>query len=264
LGYKAVALALNRIYAAGAKPEQVTVCTALSNRFSTEDVQELYWGISLAAEKYQLTVAANQLASSRTGLAISLTCSGQADENEIVTVGNAKPADLLCVSGNLGAAYMGLQLLEREKQAFSGQSDFQPDFAGREYILERQLKPEPKRNIIESLKAYNLKPTAMLSLETGLADGLKQICSLSKTGCRIYEERIPIDYQTAAMAEQINISTITAALNGGNDCELLLTLPLVHHEAIAQIPDLHLLGCLTPLAEGAQLQMQAGNVITLF
>ena len=187
---------------------------------------------------------------SHQGLVISITCLGEASADQIVYRNGAQHNDLICVSGNLGAAYMGLQLLEREKVASTGQKDFQPDFQGREYILERQLKPEARRDVIENLAKAGIKPTAMMDVSDGLSSELIHICSQSNVGCRIYEERIPIDYQTAVMAEEINMNLVTAALNGGEDYELLFTIPLSAYDAIARVPDVKVIGKIVPIGEG--------------
>ena len=201
--------------------------------------------------------------SSVTGLAISITCIGEADKDQVVYRNGAKETDLICVSGDLGAAYMGLQLLEREKAVFQGEKDIQPDFAGKEYLLERILKPEARRDIIESLAKAGIKPTAMMDISDGLSSELMHICSQSKTGCRVYEERIPIDYQTAVMAEEFNMNLSTCALNGGEDYELLFTVPLTAHEQVSQIEGVKVIGYITKPDLGCALITRDGTELEL-
>ena len=261
LGYKAVIVNLSDIYAMNATPQQITVSLAISKRFTVEDIQELYAGMRLACEKYHVDIVGGDTTSSLTGLGISITAIGQARPEDIVYRNGAKENDLICVSGNLGAAYMGLQLLEREKtvynqqvaeaqqtgnrKALEGLRDVQPDFTGKEYLLERQLKPEARRDIIEALSKAGIHPTSMMDISDGLSSELMHICSQSHTGCRVYEERIPLDYQTAVMAEEFNMNVTTCALNGGEDYELLFTVPIGDHEKIEQIDDVHLIGHIT-------------------
>ena len=195
----------------------------------------------LACEQYGVDIVGGDTTSSLTGLAISITATGTAPKGTAVRRDGAKETDLICVTGNLGAAYMGLQLLEREKIATAGK-DMQPDFSGKEYILERQLKPEARKDIIEKLRSENIKPTAMMDISDGLASELMHICKQSGVGCRIYEERIPIDYQTAIMAEELNLNVITCALGGGEDYELLFTVPIADHEKVAAMKDVRVVG----------------------
>ena len=190
---------------------------------------------------------------SMTGLIMSITCIGEADKEEIVTRSGAKETDIICVSGDLGAAYMGLQLLERENRISIGQKDFQPQFGGKEYILERQLKPEARKDIIEILKSNGLKPTSMMDVSDGLSSELLHICKSSNVGCRIYEEKIPIDYQTAIMAEELNMNLYTAALNGGEDYELLFTLPLADYDKVSKIKGISVIGYITKPELGAAM-----------
>ncbi|MBR5003127.1 MAG: thiamine-phosphate kinase, partial [Bacteroidaceae bacterium] len=197
LGYKAAVVNFSDIYAMNGTPKQITVSLGVSKRFSVEDMEQLYSGIRLACANYNVDIVGGDTTSSMTGLTISITCIGEADKEKIVYRNGAKENDLVCVSGDLGAAYMGLQLLEREKVAFAGQTDFTPEFGGKEYLLERQLKPEARRDIIKALDAAGITPTAMMDISDGLSSELLHICKQSNTGCRVYEERIPIDYQTA-------------------------------------------------------------------
>ena len=241
LGYKAVVANISDIYAMNGTPKQITVSLGISRKFCIEDIEELYSGIRLACEQYGVDIVGGDTTSSLTGLAISITATGSAPKGSAVRRSTAKETDLICVTGNLGAAYMGLQLLEREKIATAGQ-DMQPDFAGKEYILERQLKPEARKEVIEKLRSENIKPTAMMDISDGLASELMHICKQSGVGCRIYEERIPIDYQTAVMAEELNLNVITCALGGGEDYELLFTVPIADHEKVAAMKDVRVIG----------------------
>jgi len=206
LGYKSAVVNFSDIYAMNGQPKQITVSLGISKRFSVEDLEQLYAGIQLACDVYHVDLIGGDTSASLTGLAISITCIGEANKEKIVYRNGAKENDLICVSGDLGAAYMGLQLLEREKKVFAGEKNFQPAFEGREYLLERQLKPEARKDIIEELAKRNIVPTAMMDISDGLSSELLHICKQSHTGCRIYEERIPIDYQTAVMAGEINIA----------------------------------------------------------
>ena len=241
LGYKVVVANISDIYAMNGTPKQITVSLGISRKFCIEDIEELYSGIRLACEQYGVDIVGGDTTSSLTGLAISITATGTAPKGTAVKRSTAKETDLICVTGNLGAAYMGLQLLEREKIATAGQ-DIQPDFAGKEYILERQLKPEARKEVIEKLRSENIKPTAMMDISDGLASELMHICKQSGVGCRIYEERIPIDYQTAVMAEELNLNVITCALGGGEDYELLFTVPIADHEKVAAMKDVRVIG----------------------
>ena len=207
----------------------------------------------IACEEYGVDIVGGDTSASVTGLIISITCLGDAKRDEIVYRNGARDTDLVCVSGDLGAAYMGLQLLERERVASAGMKDFQPDFAGREYIIERQLKPEARRDVLDELHQLGIKPTAMMDVSDGLSSELLHICRNSKVGCRIYEERIPIDYQTAIMAEELNMNLVTAAMNGGEDYELLFTVPLTDHEKVAQMKTARLIGHITKPELGAYL-----------
>ncbi|MBR3433822.1 MAG: thiamine-phosphate kinase [Bacteroidaceae bacterium] len=257
LGYKAVMVNLSDIYAMNATPRQITVSLAISKKFTVEDIEELYAGMRLACEKHHVDIVGGDTTSSLTGLAISITAIGEAMPDDIVYRDGARETDLICVSGNLGASYMGLQLLEREKAVYDSQiqnsksnsqnikDDFQPDFSGYEYLLERQLKPEARRDIIEALAKAGIHPTSMMDISDGLSSELMHICSQSKVGCRVYEDRIPLDYQTAAMAEELNMNVTTCALNGGEDYELLFTIPLTDKDAIEKIEDVKVIGYIT-------------------
>ena len=257
LGYKAVVANISDIYAMNGTPKQITVSLALSRKFCIEDVEELYSGIKLACNRYGVDLIGGDTTSSLTGLAISITAIGTAAKGTAVKRDGAKETDLICVTGNLGAAYMGLQLLEREKIVADGK-DVQPDFQGKEYILERQLKPEARNEIIEKLREENIRPTSMIDVSDGLSSELMHICKQSGVGCRIYEERIPIDYQTAIMAEELNMNVITCALNGGEDFELLFTVPIADHEKVAAMKDVRVIGHIVSDSMGLALITRDG------
>ena len=274
LGYKSAMVNISDVFAMNGTPRQMTVSLALSKRFSVEDMEEFYSGLRLACDKWNVDIVGGDTTSSYTGLAISITCIGEARKEDIVYRNGAKNTDLVCVSGDLGAAYMGLQLLEREKSVYYGQIndlqkkiteakaagdsqklstlnsqlstfDFQPDFSGKEYLLQRQLQTEARGDIIQKLREAGIKPTAMMDISDGLSSELMHICKQSGVGCRIYEKNIPIDYQTAVMAEEMNMNVTTCALNGGEDYELLFTVPIGDHEKIEQIEGIKLIGHIT-------------------
>lgn len=257
LGYKAVIANISDIYAMNGTPRQITVSIALSRKFCIEDAEELYAGIRLACQEYGVDIIGGDTSSSLTGLAISITAIGTAPKGTSIKRNGAKETDLICVTGNLGAAYMGLQLLEREKIATAGK-DIQPDFQGKEYILERQLKPEARKEVIKRLREENVRPTAMIDISDGLSSELMHICKQSGVGCRIYEERIPIDYQTAIMAEELNLNVITCALNGGEDFELLFTVPIADHEKVAAMKDVRVIGHIVSDSMGLALITRDG------
>ena len=245
LGYKAAVVNFSDIYAMNGTPRQITVGLAVSTRFTVEHIEELYAGIRLACQIYGVDLVGGDTTASRSGLVISITCIGDAPADKVVTRYGARDTDLICVSGDLGAAYMGLQLLEREKVASAGQKDFIPRFEGKEYLVERQLKPEARRDIVEELAKAGITPTSMIDISDGLSSELLHICKDSNVGCRIYEDRIPIDYQTALMAEEIGMNLVTAALNGGEDYELLFTVPLHYHEDIQKMKGVKVIGHIT-------------------
>ncbi|KAA6352386.1 Thiamine-monophosphate kinase [termite gut metagenome] len=263
LGYKSAIVNFSDIYAMNGTPKQITVSIALSKRFYIEDMEEFYMGLQLACKQYNVDIVGGDTTSSLTGLAISITCIGEADKDKIVYRNGAKDTDLICVSGDLGAAYMGLQLLEREKAVLKGEKTIQPDFAGKEYILERQLKPEARGNIIQRLSETGITPTAMIDISDGLSSELLHICSQSKAGCRVYEEHIPIDYQTAVMAEEFNMNLTTCALNGGEDYELLFTIPLADHEKAMKLEGVKLIGHITKPEAGCVLISRDGQEFEL-
>jgi len=263
LGYKAAIVNFSDIYAMNATPKQITVSLAVSKRFCIEDLEQLYDGIKLACQLHHVDIVGGDTTSSVTGLAISITCIGVADKDQIVYRNGAKETDLICVSGDLGAAYMGLQLLEREKAVFEGQEEANPDFTGKEYLLERQLKPEARKDIIEALAKEGIRPTAMMDISDGLSSELMHICTQSNTGCRIYEERLPIDYQTAVMAEEFNMNVSTCALNGGEDYELLFTVPLTLHDKVSAIKGVKVIGHITKPELGCGLITRDGQEFEL-
>jgi len=262
LGYKSVAVNVSDICAMNGVARQIVLSLGISKRFSLEDVETFYEGVYLACERYGVDLVGGDTSSSLTGMTISITCIGEAKEEEVVYRNGAKPTDIICVSGNLGAAYMGLQLLEREKRVIN-HPDIAPDFEGKEYILERQLKPEARQDIILALRENGLKPTSMMDISDGLASEMLHICKQSHVGCRIFEKNIPIDYQTALMAEEFNMNVITAALNGGEDYELLFTLPITEHEKIQSLKDVHEVGYITPFEEGSILVTRDAQELTL-
>lgn len=283
LGYKAVMVNLSDIYAMNGTPRQITVSLAISKRFLVEDMEELYSGIRLACERHNVDIVGGDTTSSMTGLAISITAIGVAAKEDIAYRSGAKETDLICVSGNLGAAYMGLQILEREKAVYNQQvieateqarkngtsveeaiaQIPQPDFAGKEYLLERQMKPEARKDIVEKLRQANVKITSMIDISDGLSSELMHICEQSRCGCRIYEERIPLDYQTAVAAEEFNMNVSTCALNGGEDYELLFTVPLTANDVVSAIEDVKVIGYITKESLGKALISRDGSEFEL-
>ena len=259
LGWKSAMVNISDIFAMNGTPRQMTVSLAVSKRFTVEDLELFYEGLRLACEKWGVDIVGGDTTSSYTGLAISITCIGEARKEDIVYRNGARETDLICVSGDLGAAYMGLQLLEREKAVYyqmveespsrgavgGGYIDFQPDFSGKEYLLQRQLKTEARGDIVCRLREAGIRPTAMMDISDGLSSELLHICTQSHVSCRIFEKQIPIDYQTAVMAEELNMNVTTCALNGGEDYELLFTVPIGDHEKIQQIEDVRLIGHIT-------------------
>ena len=263
LGYKAAVVNFSDVYAMNGQPKQITVSLGISKRFTVEHIAELYAGIRLACEQYGVDLVGGDTSASVTGLIISITCIGEGEEGKIVYRNGAADTNLICVTGDLGAAYMGLQLLEREREVGAGQKDFQPDFSGREYILERQLKPEARKDVIAMLKEAGVQPTAMMDVSDGLSSELLHICKQSNVGCRIYEDRIPIDYQTAIMAEEMNMNLVTAAMNGGEDYELLFTVPLTDHDKVVNMKGVRLIGRITKPELGAYMVTRDSNEIAI-
>lgn len=263
LGYKSAVVNFSDIYAMNGKPKQITVSLGISKRFSVEELEEFYSGLQLACDIYGVDIVGGDTSASLTGLCISITCIGEGEKEKIVTRSGAKDTDLVCVSGDLGAAYMGLQLLEREKRVFKGEKEFTPDFTGKEYLLERQLKPEARKDIIELLDKAGIVPTSMMDISDGLSSELLHISKQSNVGCRVYEDRIPIDYQTAAMAEQFNMNLSTAALNGGEDYELLFTVPLTVHDKVSEMKGVKVIGHITRPELGNYLVGRDGGEVEL-
>ena len=264
LGYKAAIVNFSDIYAMMGQPRQITVSIGVSARFTVEHLDAIYSGIKLACERYGVDLVGGDTSASVSGLVISITCIGEAPKGEAVLRSGAKPTDLICVSGDLGSAYMGLQLLERENRiaAQAGKDEkFQPDFAGKEYILERQLKPEARKDIVEELRNAGIKPTSMMDVSDGLSSELLHLSHNSKVGVRVYEDKIPIDYQTALMAEEFNMNLVTAALNGGEDYELLFTVPLTDHEKVEKLKGVTVIGYTTQPDLGAALVTRDGAEI---
>lgn len=262
LGYKAAIVNFSDIYAMMGTPKQIVVSLGVSSRFTVDHIEELYSGIRLACDLYGVDLVGGDTSASVTGLVISVTCIGEGKKDEIVYREGAKPTDLICVSGDLGAAYMGLQLLERENRVAAGrknQEPFQPDFAGKEYILERQLKPEARKDIVQMLKDKGIHPTSMMDVSDGLSSELLHICKASGVGCRVYEDRIPIDYQTACMAEEFNMNMVTAAMNGGEDYELLFTVPLTDNEKVEKLEGVKVIGYITDPNLGAAMITRDGQ-----
>src|SRR5690554_3248 len=265
LGYKSAVVNFSDIYAMNGIPQQITVSLGISKRFSVEDLETFYSGVKLACEVYGVDLVGGDTTSSLTGFTISITCVGIADADKIVYRNGAKETDLIYVSGDLKASYMGLQLLERERTVFDAKNEktFQPDFGGKEYILERQLKPEARKDIIEVLLVNNITPTSMIDVSDGLSSDLLHICKQSNVGCHLFEERLPIDYQTALMAETFSINVTTVALNGGEDYELLFTVPLTLHDEMSNIPGIHLVGHITKPESGCYMVARDGAEIEL-
>ncbi|MCR5473124.1 MAG: thiamine-phosphate kinase [Prevotella sp.] len=261
LGYKSAMVNISDVFAMNGTPRQITVSLALSKRFTVENMEEFYAGLRLACEKWNVDIVGGDTTSSYTGLAISITCIGEARKEDIVYRNGAKNTDLICVSGDLGAAYMGLQLLEREKSVYYQQvneakkkgdkkaleelAHFNPDFAGKEYLLQRQLQTEARGDIINKLREAGIHPTAMMDISDGLSSELMHICKQSGVGCRIFEKEIPIDYQTAVMAEEMNMNVTTCALNGGEDYELLFTVPIGDLDKVKDMEGVRMIGHIT-------------------
>ena len=275
LGYKSAMVNLSDVFAMNGTPKQLTVSMAVSKRFTVEDMEQFYEGLRAACDKWNVDIVGGDTTSSFTGFAISITCIGEADKQRIVYRNGAKDTDLICVSGDLGAAYMGLQLLERQKsvcyqqvneakrkgdrKALEQLKHFQADFAGKEYLLQRQLKAEARGDIVQRLREADILPTAMMDVSDGLSSELLHICKQSGVGCRIYEKNLPIDYQTAVMAEELNMNVTTCALNGGEDYELLFTVPIGDHAKIEALEDVKLIGHITRKELGSVLVARDGN-----
>ncbi len=263
LGYKAVIRGISDIYAMNGKPEQILISLGISSRFSVEQIEEIYEGIDLACEKYGVDLVGGDTTSSLTGLTIGVTAIGSVESKKAVMRDGARANDLICVSGDFGASFMGLQLLERERKLFDKEKVMQPDLSGYEYIIGRQLKPEFPVNILTELQKMDIKPTSMTDVTDGLASDLLHICKLSDTGCRIFYSKIPIDYETSRLAEEFNIDPITPALNGGEDFELLFTIPLDMFEKIKMIPAVRVIGHMTIADSGRYIAGDDGSEVEL-
>nr|WP_321354462.1 thiamine-phosphate kinase [uncultured Draconibacterium sp.] len=263
LGYKAVVVNLSDIFAMNAIPKQVIVSMGVSGKFSVEALEDLYEGIHLACEQYNVDLVGGDTTSSLTGLTLSITAIGEVEKNDIVMRSGAQPNDILCVSGDLGGAYMGLQLLERENEVFKVNENMQPKLDGYDYILERQLKPEARGDIIAAFKRLGLKPTSMIDISDGLSSEIMHLCKNSGVGCSLFEDKVPMDYQTKQMAEELSINPIVAALNGGEDYELLFTLSLDDYEKVKNDPDFTIIGHMTEAGEGINLVTTGGSSIPL-
>ncbi len=263
LGYKAVIANLSDVYAMNAIPQQITVSIAVSSKMYLEHLTELYEGIRIACEKYNIDLVGGDTTSSLTGLTISITAVGWVNKNRVVLRNQAKENDLVCVSGDLGAAYMGLQLLERERRLFEKEGIKQPDFGTYSYVLQRQLKPEARKDIIEIFEKNGILPTAMIDISDGLSSEILHICKQSHKGCILYQEKIPMAAETIKCAEEFNIHPITAALNGGEDYELLFTVPLSNYEIISAIPMISIIGYITDSAKGCRLLLDSGEEIEI-
>jgi len=253
LGYKAVTVNLSDVYAMNATPKQITVSIAVSAKISVEALDELYSGIYLACDRYGVDLVGGDTTTSLTGLTISVTAIGEAQEEELVYRNGAKNTDLLCVTGDLGGAYMGLQLLERENEVFKVNPKMAPQFAGYDYILERQLKPEARKDMLQIFRDLEIKPTSMIDISDGLSSEILHLCTQSEVGCRLYEDRLLYDNQTKKMAAELNINPLVAALNGGEDYELLFTIPVADHDKIRNHPDISVIGHITDKSEGVNL-----------
>jgi thiamine-monophosphate kinase len=259
LGYKAIQVNLSDLYAMNGMASQVTVSIGLSSRFPLETVEELYEGIQLACKKFGVDLVGGDTSASKQGLVISVTSIGHANEKDICYRDGAQEGDLICVSGDLGAAYVGLQLLEREKKIYLENPNIQPDLEGKDYIIERQLKPEARKDVVEFLKSIKVKPSAMIDVSDGLASEIKHICEQSKKGCHIYEEKIPIDPMTYDTAREFGLDPTVCALSGGEDYELLFTIKQADYDKIKDSPDISVIGHITDLASGCQLITKSGN-----
>jgi len=263
LGYKAAIVNFSDIYAMNGRPKQLIVSIGISKRFSVEDMEEFYEGLQTACEKHGVDLVGGDTSASLTGMMISITCMGEVEKGKAVLRSGAKENDLICVSGDLGSAYMGLQLLEREKRVLNSSGETEPDFIGKEYLLERQLRPEARKDVIELLAQKNIIPTSMIDISDGLSSEMLHICKNSGCGCRIYEDKIPIDYQTAAQAEEMNMNLTTTALNGGEDYELLFTVPLGMNDDVAAIKEIRIIGYICSRDKGTRLITRDGNEFDL-
>ncbi|MGB1168754.1 MAG: thiamine-phosphate kinase [Flavobacteriaceae bacterium] len=263
LGYKAVVVNLSDVYAMNGAAEQITVSIAVSNRFPLEAIEELYAGIQLACETYQIDLIGGDTTSSTKGMLISVTAVGKANKEEVVYRNGANETDLIVVTGDLGAAYLGLQVLEREKQVFKVNPNNQPDLDNYTYLIERQLKPEARKDISSLLKDMDVKPTAMIDISDGLSSEIMHICSQSNVGCKIYEDKIPLDPQVISACEEFDIDSTMVALSGGEDYELLFTVPIADFDKVKGNPHLSVIGHITDQSAGLNLVTRAGQELEL-
>lgn len=259
LGYKAITVNLSDICAMNGVPKQVTVSIAASSRFSVEALEELYSGILYACKRYNVDLIGGDTTSSTSGLVLSITAIGEAEKEKITYRNGAKEKDLLCVTGDLGGAYMGLQILEREKFVFKDNPNIQPDLEGNDYILERQLKPEARLDVIELLQKLNIQPTSMIDVSDGLASEIIHLCEQSEVGCELYEDKIPIDPQTFDRAREFSLDPTVCALSGGEDYELLFTIPMSDYDKVKGQMDITVIGHITPKSAGINLIAKAGT-----
>ena len=260
LGYKSVVVNLSDIFAMNAVPKQILVSIAISSKFSLEALEELYAGMLLACKKYKVDLVGGDTTSSRSGLVLSITALGSSKAENIVYRNTAKEGDLLCVSGDLGGAYMGLQILEREKAVFKDNPNLQPDLEGKDYILERQLKPEARQDVIQQLKELNIRPTAMIDISDGLSSEILHLCQQSEVGVELYEDKLPIDPLTFETAREFNLDPTVCVLSGGEDYELLFTIPISDYDKIKTSMDLTVIGHMTNASKGCLMVAKAGTV----
>ncbi len=263
LGYKAVMVNLSDVYAMNAMPKQILVNLAVSNRFGVEFLDQIYEGMRIACEEHEVDLVGGDTTSSFSGMMISITAIGEAYDKDIVYRSGAKPTNLIVVSGDLGGAYMGLQLLEREKEVFKADPDMKPQLEGHNYVLQRQLKPEARRDVIQILEGLGVKPTSMIDISDGLSSETIHLCKSSKVGARLYEEKIPIDPTVYKLCEEFNLTTTTVALNGGEDYELLFTVDINDHDKIKGNPNLTVIGHITEKEDGMNLMTRDGQVMPL-
>ncbi len=259
LGYKAVMVNLSDVYAMNGTPQQIVVGLGISNRFSLEAIEELYEGMAIACEHHNVDLVGGDTTSSRSGIVLSVTAIGSVDKNKVVYRSGAGINDLICVSGDLGGAFTGLQILNREKKIFIDNPNIQPDLSGADYVVERQLKPEARKEIIDALKQADVVPTSMIDVSDGLASELFHLCTSSAKGCRIYEEKIPVDVETVRLCEEMNINPTVAALSGGEDYELLFTIRQSDFEKVKDIKGLNFIGHITDESAGLALIDQGGH-----
>jgi thiamine-monophosphate kinase len=263
LGYKAVVVAISDILAMNARPRQLTVALAISAKYTVEAIEELYRGMILACETYQIDLVGGDITASAGGLLMNLTALGSAPAANIVKRSGAAKGDLICVSGDLGGAFLGLNLLEREKRIYREHPDVQPDFGDNDYLLQRQLRPEARLDLLETLARLAILPTSMIDLSDGLGRDLQQLCQASGTGCTLYEDKLPLDPKTLSLAMEFNLDPTLCVLSGGEDYELLFTIPAANFDQVKTHPDISVIGHMTDASEGMYLVSKAGNAMEL-